>query len=209
MVVLFASTAQATVLTFDEGTQGDLPDTGTIAPLGALGIGVNTIAGSMLLPASPSLGGAIDVDRFVVTVPLGMQLNSVTFNQLPGTFVCPYSSCSMSWGISAWTPAFPTGGNGIYLGLSFPQVLSGSSSAFFSSSLPLGAGDYWFSILSWLNGGTFASGTAMNYRFDLTAGAAPVPLPASAWLLVSGLLGFVALGRKRARSVNQAIASLV
>lgn len=41
------------------------------------------------------------------------------------------------------------------------------------------------------------SGNPLGLRVEMTGTASPVPLPAAAWLLLSGLVGFGALGRRR------------
>ena len=40
-------------------------------------------------------------------------------------------------------------------------------------------------------------GNPVGLRVEMTGTASPVPLPAAAWLLLSGLVGFAALGRRR------------
>jgi hypothetical protein len=45
-------------------------------------------------------------------------------------------------------------------------------------------------------GGPFA-GFNMNFNFNLTATPDPVPIPGAAWLLGSGLMGLVAMARRR------------
>jgi hypothetical protein len=42
-----------------------------------------------------------------------------------------------------------------------------------------------------------ATGNPVGLRVEMTGTASPVPLPAAAWLLLSGLVGFAALGRRR------------
>ena len=42
-----------------------------------------------------------------------------------------------------------------------------------------------------------STGNPVGLRVEMTGTASPVPLPAAAWLLLSGLVGFAALGRRR------------
>jgi len=45
------------------------------------------------------------------------------------------------------------------------------------------------------------TGNPVGLRVEMTGTASPVPLPAAAWLLLSGLVGFAALGRRRVDSI--------
>jgi len=61
------------------------------------------------------------------------------------------------------------------------------------------AGSYLFSFT-----GAASSVSLTNIAADIGAVSSPVPLPAAAWMFLSGLLGFGVFGRKRQKNVNPA-----
>jgi hypothetical protein len=183
-VVLGSSAFGGTI--WNEWVDGDLSNSG-LAPtvVRPLTSGSNDIFGT----TGTSSNGTVDLDYFVVTVPTGFDLNSITV--LPGTQsggsvsfigleagpqVTVPPNASSAAGLLGWWHYGPADINtNILPSMSIPAA---GSSGF---SQPLGAGQYSFWIQE-LSTGTFA------YGFDLAlVSTASVPEPGSFTTLLIGL----------------------
>jgi hypothetical protein len=188
---LLAQGASAGVA-YSEAASGDLSSSGA-APTGvALALGVNTVLGS----SGKDGLGVVDRDYFTITVDAGQQLTGLAV--LPGTTVLGALSFI---GVQAGTAVTvsPTGGSAAgLLGWThygsddighdiLPRIGTGFGASGFSGAL--GPGSYAF----WVQ--DTGLGTS-NYAFDLTLQA--VPEPASALLLLTGLVAGVTWRRPRA-----------
>lgn len=136
-----------------------------------------------------------DRDYFSFVVPEGMKLTSLTL--LDGTFV--------SGGVSFM---------GLQVGSQFTkpfdQIQATDLLGFLHYDTSMIGQDLLPSLdgpFTGLTSGVYTAwvqdtgGGSAGYGFDFTVSAAPVPLPAAAWLLMSGVLTLGAWRRKRAAAV--------
>lgn len=175
-------------ITFDETTNGDLGDPieGSPTILEVLGIGVNTVSGSL-----DNTFTFLDRDAFTFTVAEGLQLDNLSFTFLEGD--------NRFYALSNQDTALSTnsaGGNYYtsLVGASSVGVnlLDGTVNSIgppgSGGSGPLAAGDYTF----WIQETDF---TVANYSLSLTTSTA-VPEPGTTFaLLCSG--GLTCLRRRR------------
>jgi len=164
--------------------------------------GANGLFGNNVLTGRTGrMSGVIDLDYYRVTVPEGYVLQQllvgtqttvggggsfVGFASGPTMPVAPNASSAS--GLLGWR-VYTTGDRGTDI-LDDMQVSGNGASGF---ARPLAAGEYTF----WIQ--ELATGD-FTYRFNFVLETAPVPLPAAAWLLISGfgLLGIAGIRRRPA-----------
>ncbi len=188
------------VTVYNEGTSGDLSNSGLSPTFVTVASGSNQIFGATGRDAS-----GLDRDYLTISIPTGLQLTGITV--LPGTTsggavsfiglqagsqVTLPTSATDAMGLLGWWHYGPSDINTNIL----PEigVASNGSSGFTG---PLGAGNYSFWIQDF-NTGSF------NYGFDLTLAAAPAPEPATYGLAMIGA-GIAALSIFRRRHRGRAI----
>jgi PEP-CTERM motif len=194
------SVASAGVI-WNETGNGDLSGD-HLAPtvVGTLTHGSNQIFGQTGNPGSPDSPTTPDRDYFVITVPVGLHLASITV--LPGTTsgnvsfiglqagsqftIPPVPNPSSAAGMLGWFHYSPAViGQDILDDMSIPNRLMSGNSGF---TIPLGPGNYAFWVQDTSGGGPF------NYGFDLLA----VSEPGTIAMMLLGLGGLGFSLRKRA-----------
>ena len=184
------SSARAVVL-WDEAFQGDLSNNNLAPTALTLGLGVNSILGTMGrdLPSVP-----VDRDMFTFTIAPGRALasiNVVTFTPTNQSFYAIAPGIT----INDTDPATHLANTLVqHTGDILPQMVLGSYSGGTGITDPLGPGTYtaWFQELS----------SVVTYRMDYTiVDTVAVPEPAAACTGIA--LAFVALGRAFGRRRNR------
>jgi hypothetical protein len=179
---------------WDEAVSGDFSNVGTAPTAISLGVGTHLIAGT-----TGRVGGVVDRDYFTFTLPAGTQLESL--HVLTGSTFLGTSALSFI-AVQAGTQLTvnPTGGSAAGLlgwwhfgendvGTDILGLIgSGFGATGFTDPLPAGSYAFWIQDTG--------SGTA-RYRLDFTVTA--VPEPATAGLLLAGLVGVASLARARRR----------
>jgi hypothetical protein len=108
--------------------------------------------------------------------------------------------------VSFWQAGFLGGSVEVYAGTNGTGTLLGSDSILSPSQTSCSSSNV---VCNWSLVSLLFSGTAQSVKFivnsggqlgldNISLGAAPVPLPAAAWLLLSGLAGLGFVGRRRA-----------
>jgi hypothetical protein len=188
-----ATCAVSAASLYDE-IDGDLPDTLDAAPF-LLSAGDNTITGAFYHGSA-----GYDFDSFSVAVPVGLQLTTLTVTHsddqltetVQGTW---YYSASLDFGNFSG-PSETIGGAAPG---DINAMPSPSPDTWFESVFPLGAGTYYF-----LHGGLGSNFPGGTVPYTMTFTTAQVPLPAAAWLLMSGVGGLGAIARRRQRVITKA-----
>lgn len=178
---------------WDEGLDGDLSGDPLAPTTVVFADGVNTVSGSM------SSNGDVR-DYLTFTIPDGQQLVGILLQQYVDLDVGgPGNRGFYSINVGA-TSEIPSGANsdaflgGAHLdplpaGTDLLELLTTDSLTGTGVTPPLGAGTYTFLVQQ-------TGPQLTGYSLDFVV--APVPLPAAAWLLGSGLLGLAGLRGRRA-----------
>ena len=180
-----------------EALNGDLSTDGSAPTELTFMLGSNTVAGSVTGPVA--MGGTPagpDVrDFFTFSIDSGFQLTEINlFGFTEGnTGFATITAGTTAENPSAGTIGGTLGGShvddtllGSALGANLANAVAGGSGFTF----PLGEGDYTFLIQD-----TGAETSDYHLSFEVSA----VPLPAAAWLFISGLMGLFGLKRFRSQ----------
>ena len=187
LIACSASFSSHAATAWSEGVDGDFSNDGLAPTAVTFALGHNEIIGT-----TGDAGQGIDRDYFTFTVPVGMVLTALVLE--PDTSVSG-SSSFIGLQRGPQLTVTPTGGgvqNLIGL-LHYDASMAGAdlfpSMLIAPTTAPLGSGAYsvWVQEL----GGT------VPYALDFQIAASPVPVPAAAILLFSGVLGLGAMPRRR------------
>jgi hypothetical protein len=179
----------AQAATWDEVSQGDLSNSGSQPSLLMLDPGNNLLRGDF---------GAPDLDYFTVIVPTGFELSGIVtgIHNNPGlsrSFIGVQAGSSMTvpptaadaTGLLGWTHFSGQDGVNLLPAISVPKAGSTGFTGVLTS------GPYTF----WLN--ETSPGPGLTYDLDFQVTAAPVPVPAAAWLLGSAFVALSGLRRRK------------
>ena len=149
--------------------------------------GLNFVSGNS--SHSGGVDPTVDLDDFILTVPVGYLLESMKFSWTANVG-SDVQSLQTSYTLAGTTPSSRT------VTLFSDSGGADSSPLINMFDLPLGAGSYLLNQLSIsIIGDTVAAAGDFDYTWKFKV--APVPLPPAAWLLISGLLGMAGLSRRR------------
>jgi hypothetical protein len=185
--VNLVSTLHAQVA-WNEALNGDFSNSGLTPTFVTLGPGSNNIFGVTGNPGSGALGSGTDRDYLTITVPVGLQLTSLSV--LPGTVAGGLSFLGLQSGNKVTLPTNAASAAGL-LGWTHYSTADAGSDVFARMGIaangssgftaPLGAGDYSFWIQDF-NAGAF------NYGFQFVV----IPEPTAIALALAGLSSLVA-----------------
>jgi len=156
-------------------------------------------------------GAGFDFDSFTFTVPTGTQVTAIGYQifavdpSIPYNFSTDTNADRFGLGMdSADAGSFGT------WEIDVVQVLldGGSTSIPLPLDAPLGAGTHQFNPYYWTSGSGYGGWTyGISLRLvEATVTPPPsVPVPAAAWLFVSGLGGLAAVARRRSGSASKTL----
>ncbi len=173
---LWLSSAHAVPFVYDEAVDGDI----YYATFDNFDVGTNVVSGSTF--SGPS---GVDSDNFHFLIREGTQLDAVTYSfwNVEGTgsgFGVSMSSSAPFYSLGDW---------------SINVLTDPSPVTILEEVLPLGSGYHDFRPSNWFNTGPTASGGSWDYSVSFSVSA--VPLPSTLVLMLGGLLGLVAVRRRR------------
>lgn len=181
---LFAGSAGAVVVAYDEGASGDLANNVGVTEF-TLDIGTNTVMGNS---SAVQGGGAGEFDDMILTIQPGQLLTSAEFSWTLNTG--PDVSTQFRFHEGTTTAGTVLSGiDTVELG----DAVSMGAVAMFASILPLGEGSY---LLDQISIAVFENQPA-DFNYTWTFGVSAVPLPPAVWLFVSGLLFMVGFSRRQ------------
>jgi hypothetical protein len=169
---------------WNESLNGDFSNNGLAPTQVVLAAGAdNVVSGT-----TGDAGQGVDRDYFTFTVPEGTVLTSLIL--LPNTFV---SGSSSFLGLQAGPQmtVTPTGGGvqNLIGSIHYDGTMANADLLPLMFLAPLQSGTY----SAWIQ----ELGGVVDYSLNFNVWAAPVPVPAAAVLLVSGVLGLGAMRRRR------------
>jgi len=154
------------------GIAGDIPAIAT--SLGTLDVGLNTVGGKVRFGTD----GFVDKDWFTVALPDNLKIDSVTLSLGTGDVSGVEQAGEITIG-NIVAPFFAVSGVQDYPILGAPSSLDFIVDGF-SFSQPFPGSDWW---------------AGATYEWDISVSA--IPIPSAVWFFCSGLLGLIAISRRR------------
>jgi hypothetical protein len=185
LLLLFAGTAYAAPVAYDEVIQGDLQDLDILTLLPPTTLlfdsGVNTITGSSFVDIPQS---SFDRDQFIFLVPVGLQVTNIAVSsnatQSPGAL--------LGANVSVRNGTSPIDAAVAFLSL------DSNGGSITPVSLPLATGSYGVYVDYFTSDNNANVGT-INYTMAFTVSS--IPIPPALYLFGSGLLGLIGIARKK------------
>ncbi|MEM9436935.1 MAG: VPLPA-CTERM sorting domain-containing protein [Pseudomonadota bacterium] len=201
--IIFATSAHSASVDIIETTDypdfnglgGNFPVTGTFTPFM---LGVNSVNGSTSYSDDGTLNSVLDDDFVLFRILPGQKITSLTIRiddiSAVGDFSNFFSGPTARPGIFTPTFSSPTGVDPLD-GIDVLGNLSGGS---LTQAVDVGPGDYFFSLAPAF-GVSLITGVAfdVSYAYRVEVTVAPIPLPAGALLLLTGIGGLAAARRLR------------